>query len=304
MEKKTHVIIASLVLSILVWLSVSMNNQYSVAIKIPFRVSGLNRNVALSSPIPRTISVRVRGTGWQLASSFLSTGSSIEFDASSLERKRILLTAKELAYSLDLGSSAEVLNFTPDSILISFDTVITKRVPLLSRVEVIPRDGFMIGGEPLLDPDSVTISGARRLVDRIECWFTEPKKFKNIIDSVDTKVPLSDSLSGLVHLDAGQAEVKIDVEQIAENTYKNIPIKIFGNKDSLQILLLPPTVDVTIRGGINMMSEITSDSLGASLDYTNLANSLSSYMEPRIMAPTEFQVIAVHPDSVEFVLRK
>lgn len=304
MEKKTHVIIASIVLSILVWLSVSMNNQYSVAVKVPFRVIGLQKNIALANPVPRTISVRVRGTGWQLASSFLSTGSSIDFDASNLERKRILLTGKELAYSLDLGSSAEVLNFTPDSILISFDTVITKRIPLLSRVEVAPRDGFMIGGEPFLNPDSVTISGARRLLDRIDYWFTDPKRFKNVINSIDTKVSLVDSLTGLVELDVKQAEVKIDVEQIAENTYKNVPIKILNNKDSLQILLLPPTVDVTIRGGVNMMSDITSDSLSASLDYINLVNSLSSHIEPEIKAPDAFQVIAVHPDSIEFVIRR
>jgi YbbR domain-containing protein len=304
MEKKTHVIIASLVLSILVWLSVSMNNQYSVSIKVPFKVSGLRRNVALANPVPHAVSVRVRGTGWQLASSLVSTSSSIDFDASAVERKRILLTSKELAYSLDLGSSAEVLNFIPDSIVISLDTVITKRIPLLSRVEVIPHEGFMINGQPILIPDSVTISGARRLVDKIDYWFTETKKFKNVINSVDTKAALSDSLSGLVKIDAVRAEVRVDVEQIAENTYKEIPIKIVNNRDSLQILLLPPMVDVTIRGGVNMMTEMASDSISASLDYKDLVNSLSSYITPRVNAPRAFQVIAVHPDSIEFVIRK
>ena len=304
MEKKTHVIIASLVLSILVWLSVSMNNQYSVTIRVPFRVSGLQRNIALSAPVPRSILVRARGTGWQLASSLLSTASSIDFDVSSLERKKTLLTAKELAYSLDLGSSAEVLNFTPDSILISLDTEIAKKVPLISRVEVVPHEGFMVSGEPVISPDSVIISGARKLLDGIDSWFTQPKRFKNVINSVDAKVNLIDSLVGLVKLDATEAEVKIDVEQITENTYKNIPLKILNNNDSMQVLLLPPAVDVTIRGGIKMMSDITVDSLSASLNYKNLVGSVSPYMRPNVNAPPAFQVIAVHPDSIEFVIRK
>lgn len=304
MEKKTHVIIASIVLSILVWLSVSMNNQYLVTIRVPFRVSGLQRNITLASPVPRSFSVRVRGTGWQVASSYLSTASSIDFDASNFEKRKILLTSAELAYSLDLGSSAEVVSFTPDSIWLVLDTVITKRIPLLAKVDVVPHDGFMVMGEPIIQPDSVTISGAKRVVDGIVSWPTQPKKFKNVINSVDTKVLLADSLARLIKLDIAEAEVKIDVEQITENTYKNIPVKILNNKDSAQVLLLPPTVDVTIRGGINMMSDITADSLSVSLDYNNLIGSLSSHVEPDVKAPPEFQVIGVRPDTLEFVIRK
>jgi YbbR domain-containing protein len=304
MEKKTHVIVASLILSVLVWLSVSMNNQYSVTIRVPFGVSGLQKNIALSAPIPRSILVRVRGTGWQLASSFFSTPPRIDFDVSGLEKKRILLTSKELAYSLDLGSSAEVLNFTPDSLLISLDTEITKKVPLISRVEVFPHEGFMVRGDPIINPDSVTVSGARKLLGGIDFWLTQPKRFKNVINPVDTKVSLIDSLVGLIELDATEAEVKIDIEQITENTYKNIPLKILNDRDSVQVLLLPPTVDVTIRGGIKMMADMTVDSFSASLDYNSLVGSVSSYIRPDVNAPPTFQVIAVHPDSIEFVIRK
>jgi YbbR domain-containing protein len=303
MEKKTHVIIASLILSILVWLSVSMNNQYSVAIRVPFRVSGLGDNLALASPVPRNILVRARGTGWQLASSLISTSSAIDFDVSNLERKRILLTSRELAYSLDLGSSAEILNFYPDSVLIALDTIVTKKIPLMPRVDVLPREGFMTEGRPAVIPDSVTISGAQKLVEGISSWFTEPRRFRNIINSIDTKVALSDSLRGLVKLSATQAEVKIDIEQIADNTYKNIPVRVVNDNDSIQVMLLPPTVDITIRGGINKMSGITVDSLAAFVDFRDLSSSASPRIEPVVEAPPTFQVIAVHPDSVEFVIR-
>jgi YbbR domain-containing protein len=304
MEKKTHVIVASLILSVLVWLSVSMNSQYSVAIHVPFKITGLQKNITLASPVPRSILVRARGTGWQLASSFISTASRIDFDASNMERKRMLLTSKELAYSLDLGSSADVLNFSPDSILIVLDTVLTKKVPVISRIDVAPREGFIVEGEPTIDPDSVTISGARKLIGGINFWPTEPREFKNVINSIETKIPLVDSPGELINLDATQVIVRIEIEQIAENTYKNIPIRVLNNRDSVQVLLLPPTLDVTIRGGINMISDITSDSLSATIDYTKLVDALSSHIEPDVKAPPSFQVIAIHPDSIEFVIRK
>ncbi len=304
MEKKTHVVIASLILSILVWLTVSMNNEYSVTIRVPFKVNNLPEGIALASPVPYSILVRVRGTGWQLASAYLSTTSAVNIDASSLEKRNTILTSRELGYSLNLGSSAEVMSLTPDTVTIMLDTVASKSLPIIPRIQVLLRNGFMIVGKPEVTPDSTTITGAQTLLDRIDTWYTEPKRFRNVMNEVDTKLYLSDSLKELVRLSTQEVDLKIDVEQITENTYRNVPVKILNNNDSVQILLLPPTVDVTIRGGINTMSEITSDSLHASVNYNSLIYSTSSHVHPDIEIPPTMQVIAIQPDSIEFVIRK
>ncbi len=305
MEKKTHVIVASVILSILTWLSVSMNNEYSVALRVPFRVSNLPDNMALANAVPRTILVRVRGTGWQIASSYLSTNSNIDIDVSNLDKRRTVLTSGELGYSLDLGSSAEVVSFTPDSVTITMDTIILKRVPVVTtRIGVIPRNGFLAVGQPEITPDSITISGARSMLNKINSWQTEPKKFRNVINGIDTKLSLYDSLNGLVQLSAQEVNIKIDIEQIAENTYRNIPVRILNNKDSTKILLLPPAIDLTIRGGINTMSDLTPDSFGVTVDYNDLANSTSSHIRPNVELPATLQLITIQPDSVEFVIRK
>jgi len=304
MEKKTHVIIASLILSILVWLSVSMNNQYSIGIRVPFRVSNLPDGIALANPIPSSILVRVRGTGWQLASAYLSTTSSVNFDLSTFDRRRILLTSRELGYSLDLGSSAEVLGFTPDTVMITLDGVINKQVPVTPKLIVEPREGFTIVGEPELSPDSVQISGAKKLVETINSWPTQTKKYKKVMNGIDVTLPLSDTLKGIVALNTTTVNVKIDIEQIADNTYSNIPVTILNNLDSASVLLLPPTVNVTVRGGINTMTDMTPDSFRVTVDYNELLHSSSSYTRPNVVTPLDLQIISIQPDSVEFVIRK
>jgi YbbR domain-containing protein len=304
MEKKTHVIVASVILSILVWLSVSMNNQYSVAVRVPFRVSGLSNAVSLASPVPRSILVRVRGTGWQVASSYLSTTASVDFDASTLTKKQVILTSRDLGYSLDVGSSAEVLGFEPDTVLITVDSTVSKKVPVIADIAIIPRDGFMIVGAPTVDPDSVTVTGARRLLNRIHGWATEPRKFEKIINEVSATIPLSDTLSGIVKVDAREADVKVDVEQVADNTYRGIPVNVIDNFDSTEIILLPPTVDVTVRGGINEMADVTPDSFDVNVNFHRLTRSSSNFFRPTVVAPAQLQVISVKPDSVEFIIRK
>lgn len=304
MEKKTHAIIASVVLSILVWLSVSMNNQYSVAVRVPFRVSGLHHGLSLASPVPSHILVRIRGTGWQVASSYLSTTASINFDASTLTRKRTVLTSRDLGYSLDVGSSAQVLGIDPDTVLIDVDSTISRRVPVFARIDVTPREGFTTVGAPELTPDSVTITGARKLVRNIDGWETRPREFTKVINSISTTIPLSDSLAGIVKVDAREAKVFVDVEQVADNTYRNIPIRIADNRDSANVLLLPPTVDVTVRGGINDMANVTADSFDVSINMRRLLRSGSTFFRPSVEAPRQLQVISIQPDSVEFIIRK
>ncbi len=304
MEKKTHVIIASLVLSILVWLSVSMNYEYSVAIKVPFKISNLPQNMALVSPIPRTILVRVRGTGWQLASAYLSTTTSINVDFSNFNKDRIVLTSRDMGYSLDLGSSTTILSFTPDTVVMALGRIETKRLKVVPRIEVEPRKGFIVVGPPEVSPDSVTVTGAARLVSRLDAWYTQRKPFKRVMNSINTTIPLSDTLGGIVTLGAKVVNVGVNVQQVAENTYKDIPIRIVNNTDSSDVILLPPTVDVTLRGGINIMSEIAADSLSVTVNYNQLIHARFPSVKPVVKAPSMLQVISVDPDSVEFVIRK
>ena len=305
MEKKTHVIVASVILSILVWLSVSMNDEYSVALRIPFVVSNLPDGMALANAVPRTILVRVHGTGWQIASSSLSTNSSISIDASNLNSRKVVLTSRELGYSVNLGSSADVVSFAPDTVTVTMDSLAAKRVPVsTTRIEIVPRNGFTTVGEPEILPDSVTISGAKSILSRINSWQTMPRKFRNVINSIDKNIPLSDTLERLVHVDSREVNVKVTIEQIAENTYKAIPVRILNNADSVDVLLLPPSVDLTVRGGISTMTDLTPDSFVVTVDYADLVGLASSHIRPDVKVPPFLQLISVQPDSLEFVIRK
>ncbi len=304
MEKKTHVIVASLILSILLWLSVSMNGEYTVNMKVPLRVSDLPTNVALAAPIPKSVLVRARGTGWQLASSYLSSASSINLDIPNFDKRKIVFTGTDLGYSLDLGSAAQVLGFTPDTIVVTLDKIIRKRVPIVPRVSIQPRSGFMIVGKPEITPDSVTVSGALRLLMNLDSWYTQPRHLKHVMNDIDLTLPLSDTLAEITKLNERRVRFVADVEQIAENTYKDIPIKIVNDRDSTQVLLLPPTVDVTLRGGLGIMAQLTSDSISATVDYTTLLRTASGYITPDVSIPDYLQVISIRPDSVQFVIRK
>jgi len=171
-------------------------------------------------------------------------------------------------------------------------------------VDVVPRDGFTVVGGPEVNPDSVTLTGARRLLAGIDEWYTEARSFERRINSVSTTLPLSDSLGGIVRLGVSEAAVTVDVEQVADNTYRDISVRIEHNIDSTKIILLPPTVNLTVRGGINEMANISADSFSVTGDYRSLVRSRSNYFRPTVGIPANLTLLRVTPDSIEYIIRK
>lgn len=304
MEKKTHVIIASIILSFFVWLSVSMNEEYTIVLRIPFVVKNVPDGMALASEVPRTIVVRLRGTGWQIASAYFSPSTQIEADLSNIEGRRLIFTSKEFSYSLNMGSNAQVLSYSPDTVILTIDSISEKRVPVVSRVVIEPRRGFMTVGAQKIIPDSITISGARLLIKSIQSWPTAFRLIKNADRTKETMVPLLDSLHNILSFSNDEVKVVTDVQQIVENPFSGVPISINGLEDSSQVMLLPPTITVTLRGGIKTIADLTNDSIHAFVDYSVLKNLEANKFVPEIIAPQNTQVIKIQPDSVEFIFRK
>lgn len=304
MEKKTHVVIASIILSFFVWLSVSMNEEYTIVLRVPFVVKNLPEGMALASEVPRTIVVRLRGTGWQIASAYFSPSTQIEADLSNVESKKLIFTSREFAYSMNIGSNVQVLSYMPDTVVLAIDSISEKKVPVVSRVVIEPRRGFMTVGSQQIIPDSVEISGARRLINSIQSWPTEFRLIKNVDRTREIKVPLLDSLHNIMSFSTDEVKVITDVQQIVENQYTGIPVKIIGLTDSSQIMLLPPVIAVTLRGGIKTIADLTNDSISAFVDYSVLKKLRTDKFVPDIIAPQNTQVIKVEPDSVEFIFRK
>ncbi|MGC8596152.1 MAG: CdaR family protein [Candidatus Kryptoniota bacterium] len=304
MEKKTHVIIASIILSFFVWLSVSMNEEYTIVLRVPFVVKNLPDGMALASEVPKTIVVRLRGTGWQIASAYFSPSTQIEADLSNVESQKLIFTSREFGYSLNIGSNVQILSYNPDTVVLAIDSISQRVVPIVSRVVVQPRQGFMTVGPQQIVPDSVTISGARRLISSIRAWPTAFRLIKNADRTKETIVPLLDSLSNIVSFSTDEVKVVTDVQQIVENQYSGIPVKISGLTDSSQIMLLPPVINVTLRGGIKTIADLTNDSIHAFVDYSVLKNLGTNKFVPDIIVPQNTQIIKIQPDSVEFIFRK
>ena len=105
MEKKRyHIVIASIIFAIVAWISVNMANEYIVVRTVPVVLENLKNGKALKYPIPKNISVRLKGSGWLIASLYLLADVKYVIDVSSLVPGEFIITDRYLSEHISCQS--------------------------------------------------------------------------------------------------------------------------------------------------------------------------------------------------------
>ena len=69
---------------------------------------------------------------------------------------RLPLTADMIK---NLPTDVRVMSvLSPDQVMVRWDRLAEKRVPVLSRIELIPADGYTLVGDVRIEPDTVQIA--------------------------------------------------------------------------------------------------------------------------------------------------
>jgi len=141
----------------------------------------------------------VRGTGWNLVWESLIPGV-LPVTVDLRNRDNLRLTDAELRQQVQrrLSSGALVVdNLGFESVTILTTPKEGKRVPVASEVTLDFAKGFMAIGPPILEPDSVTLSGATDVLEEITFWPTEALDLTNVNNSIRRIIALAEPEEGL-----------------------------------------------------------------------------------------------------------
>jgi YbbR domain-containing protein len=306
MEKlnRTTVIIASIIFAVGLWLTVNLGIDHTTVKNVPFVVQHLDRDIALRLQPPGYLRVRMRGEGWKLLGMQLGGDLRYVVDASGERSTVVIHTPTELQDRMRLPGGIEVIEISPERITLQFEEKDRKRIPLVPEMDVTFRNGFNRVGPVSIVPDSLTIEGAASVLDRINRWRTDPLVLHDVRDPVRQTVQLSDTLGGLVSLDIGQAEVHFDVQPIAEKTISGLRILVEGTPANREVLIIPPRVDIVIRGGINQLAAVEDNDFSIRIHYREILADTSGTLPVNVEGPREVRIVQQNPDRIQYVIRR
>ena len=281
-------------LSLLLWIFVVSENEYTMVLDLPIEARNLSEQKAHKEEVPPFASVRIRGTGRDLFKSFLLKnfagfklvldleGISKEYDFNLNDYFEKFPRKVVLPYNYNV-SFVEVVY--PNRIHISLDEYQVKKVPILSNILVKPGSGHILVGEPKITPFELEIAG--------------PKEELALINHVETEFDTISGIvlpySGLVNLEShgrlikfSQEKIKIncEIQEISERIIADIPVLVENIPEKIRVFPSPQTVSLTVVGGIKRIAVLRPSEIRIIIDFNNW-NHQKQFYEPKVEIPSD-----------------
>ena len=185
------------------------------------------------------------------------------------------------------------------------DVRVERAVPIRSRVSVGTALAYALFEDPVLEPDSVVISGADTIVQSIDAWQTAAMRRVGIKDSLTFEVALVDSLPGLVSLSHESVHFSAMAHNFTEGTRSlRVGVRDIPNADRL-VELEPTVVTVRFHAPLSEYQQVTeAGDFEAYVSYETIRQDTTGIVVPQVVMPNGLLVthVSTEPQSVRYFI--
>ncbi len=302
-KKRLQIIVAAILFAILLWVSVNMSYDYQIVASVPLIIENLPSGKAIANPVPKFVQLRLRGNGWRSAAFSLSATPPCILDITTLPTNKRGLILSDVVDRMRMPLGIEAVDMKPESVFISLDRYAHKQVPVVMNADFAFRSGYGQVGPTVLVPESVSVGGAITLLPAISSWPTVYTRLSDLKSTIDTDIPLSDSASQYLWLSPATVHVRVDVQQLAEKTIAGLPVQTYHVPLNKEVILIPPKIDIIVRGGVQQLATIVGDSFHVSIDYDDIVADSTGYADVAIVSPKGIQLVDRKPARMQFIIR-
>lgn len=296
------IIVAATLLSIVLWVSISLSEQYYITINIPLKIINLPDGYSVGSNVPETISIRIKSHGWSILELQQIANPVFYASASNEPGKSKINLKSSLAENGWLSSEIQVLEISPETIQLNLDKTVTKYIKVQSEAAISFKEGYGLARPPVLVPDSIKIYATTKSLDRIDFVKTAAIQYDNIDESFSTKLQLT-KVPG-VEYETTSVECYFDVQKIVDHDFENIPVTVINVPPDRKVVLSPGQVTIGVKGGINVLAKLSNDNFKAVIDYKDILNDTLGVLAPSIILPSYVEKNYIKPEFVKPIIKK
>ncbi len=264
--------IAALLLAIFLWFNVSEQKEIETVAEIPIRFINMPSGLTFASQPPLTAQARVRGKGKFLRWRLRDLAVVIDLSPASLGTVTHLVSPAEVL--IPKNRQIEVLEIIePRAVRIDLDRIAVKEVPVeIKLVGQIPDDKKMIG-KPTAIPQTVRLSGPKKLVDGFGSISTLPVDLEQLGKKGRVTVAPDLTNQPLVGCSIDEIEVVARVEQRRSLEVPSVPIMLIS-RPGLKSKVKPDTLDILISGAQTEIDSLSLEKLVLLLDVSGLGRGI------------------------------
>ncbi len=282
-----------------------MTKRYTAVVSLPVVIKTEGSTRTVKGEYPSRIQVKLESEGWKILSLYLGQTEWV-IDLSNEVQKDILeieTLAKASQYIKPLPEGMKVLEVEPEVLELELDEKITKRVPIRLASLPVAQPGFVVRPDIQVQPESLTISGARSVLESITFWKTEKMPRREVANEFQLELALDDTLSEIVTRSVSKVKVRGTAEQLSESEFSDVPISLLKSKRPVYVTLIPSRISLTLSGAVSDLAKVRTESLAVIIDGEKLLNDTTGFIVPTVKYPKGLQLRRTSPEKVQYILR-
>ena len=275
-NEKVIAFLIAFIFAFFLWFVINLNRDFTIDLDLPVMIENMPEEKALSSSVPAYASVSLSGEGWQLISLYNNpprVNLSIESDQVNL--------FDQVRQQLGVNMDVRVVNVQPTTVEVSLEDKMTRKVPVITRMDITLDDQYGIIGRPVIEPDSVTLTGAISKISNVMAWETEPVELQNVRKDVEKRLSLAPS-DDIISIEPGEVLYKVEVAEFTEGEVK-VPVRTRNMPPGKAVTYNPSSITVTYTVPIDEFADVQNiRPFIAYVSYQSILEDNTGYITPEI----------------------
>ncbi len=305
-SKDVLIFLVFVVMAAFLYFLQSLSKSYEAEIELFVRYVDIPKDYAFTKPLPTTITVRMKDTGFSLLKSKIKkSDDSITISLKNRLQKTkntFIITNKELKDSIVgcYDPYAVIISFTPQTIEGRYEKLASKKIPVRLNKRLTFAQQYTLKSNIVIQPSVIEVFGAKSVLDSISAIYTEPVILQNLSETqtVKAKLQLIKNVSSAFN----EVKVTVPVEQFTEKTI-NIPVIGKDFPQQIRLRTFPASVDVSFFVGLSHFNDVKEKDITVFLDYNDLLNNNGNGSDVVKVSTSDSLIsnIRLIPDVVEYI---
>lgn len=292
-----------IIIAALLWLIIKLSDTYTIT--LPFAINYVEIPAdQLITDEDYEIEATVTTTGFKLLNYYFVPRHSRKIDISLKETKYKLTENDTYSYSSRyveeeiakfISASSTDIQLKDDVQYFQMSKLASKRVKIVPEANLSFEKQYNYYGNPVSEPDSITIYGSFANISKITEIKTKPINLKNVNQNIVAKAKLD--IGEGYYADIDEVNIYINVEKYTEAEVV-IPIT---TPDSVNLHLYPNKVSIRYIVAMKDYSIINSMSFKATVEEKDLY--INEVLPVNlVLYPNNTQIIGIEPKEVEYIV--
>jgi len=301
MKKNLHIVILSVIFSIILWISISLSNDYYATVNVPIKLINFPSGYSTASVIPDDISVKLKGKGWKLLGVNITAKSDYTISVEDTGKISVNLY-NFLGENQWLSSDIEVIDITPDTLSFYVEKDFMQKVTILPDLKLNFKPGYGLASPIKVIPDSTTLYGPKSVVSNLKYIYTQNKTINNLDNPVTDQVAL-ENLPGVIYRNK-EVRVILNVQKIVDKIFDDVNVRITDLPIDRDVILLPNKISVAVRAGIEILGKMSTDEIKAYVNYREIVLDTLGSVIPSIEIPENTTLEYIKPERLRYIIKK